>query len=105
MTYFKISRFFSIDLPHDPVHHLHDNLIDNMEEINHHFALSAQGSQHRTKSQAEKDDTQGVGSTPVSNVFLVFIRSISLIQMQSYLPMKPLKTGGGISFLPFGMKP
>ena len=51
-----------INLPHNSVNHLHDNLIDNMEEVNNNSSFFAKGAKDSSKSQTKKDYSQGVGS-------------------------------------------
>ena len=53
-------------VPHNTVNHFHDNFIDDMEEVNDDATFFPQGSKNRAESQAKENDTQGVGTIPVS---------------------------------------
>ena len=66
-------------LPHDSVNHLHDDFIDDLEEVNHHAAFFADRSKDSPKGQAEENDSQGVCAGPVGHGLSIFdVRCISL---------------------------
>ena len=50
--------------PHDDADHPHDALVHHREELNNTRSLGAERSKNSAKSQAEEDDSQGVGSIP-----------------------------------------
>ena len=66
---------FLLDSPHDAVDHLHDDLIDDAEEVDDHGRLLTQGSQHRAEGQAEEDDSQGVRPGPINQNPRFFLSS------------------------------
>lgn len=51
-----------VDLPHNSIDHLHDDLINDREEINHRLSLLSKGAQDSSKGQAEEDYSKGVRS-------------------------------------------
>ena len=62
MKWYTVPKY----VPHNTVNHFHDNFIDDMEEVNDDATFFPQGSKNRAESQAKENDTQGVGTIPVS---------------------------------------
>ena len=52
--------------PHDAVDHLHDHFVDDLEEIDDRLSLPTDGAKNSAEREAEEDDSQGVGASPVS---------------------------------------
>ena len=61
------------NLPHDSINHLHDNLIDNVKEVNNNASFFSKGSKDSSKSQTEENNSQSVGARSVGHLFLSFV--------------------------------
>ena len=50
--------------PHDCTDHLHDDFINDFEEVNDNFCFLPKRSKNCAKGQAEEYNSQGVGARP-----------------------------------------
>ena len=48
---------FVRNLPHDSIHHFHDDFIDDLEELNDGASTFPKGSKYSAKGQTKKDDS------------------------------------------------
>ena len=64
----KRAQFLDPYSPHDSVNHLHDDFVDDVEEVNDDVGLGAEGSQDGPEGQAEEDDAESVGAGTVTDL-------------------------------------